>query len=100
MDNMVAEATAPEIAPKKQGVLGKFAYTAFMLIVNAGIFALVLVLFFREKVESVLIIGIILMLIYALICFKVKKGYRPLMTWWEILGLIYSGWWAYLLVRG
>lgn len=91
---------AVEHTPKAgQKGAGKFFYTLMMLVVEAAIIIGALVAFFNAKATGVLAIGALVLIVYAAICFFVKKGSRPLLVWWGIIALATAGWWIYLLTK-
>lgn len=96
MRNLSTETTVTQSIPSKQGKAGKYFYTLFMLIVEIAIIAIVLALHFKSESRGIFIVGIPLNIIYAIVCFAIKKGIRGLLVWWGVLALGTAIWWIYL----
>ena len=70
-----------------------------MLLIGFALFVGTLIAFYNFKVTAVLAVGAFAHLIYACICFFVKKGSRPFVVWWGIIALAMAGWWIFLLSK-
>jgi uncharacterized membrane protein YwaF len=76
----------------------KFTSNLVMFLIFVACEALSIVLFMKmEKVG--LIVGIILAVVYAIVCFTVKRVRSKMTTWWGTLSLGSAIWWAYLLTQ-
>ncbi|MDP8204438.1 MAG: hypothetical protein P9L95_07895 [Candidatus Tenebribacter mawsonii] len=75
----------------------KIVSNLIMFVVLIAIFVFVMAIFFKTMNMSALYIGIPLLIIYAFICFFIKR-IRSIMTiWWGILSIIMAVWWFFLL---
>jgi hypothetical protein len=75
----------------------KFVSNLIMFLIFIAYMALIIILFKNSLSKGVLILGIILALIYSMVCFFYKR-IRSIMTiWWGILSLASAIWWIYLI---
>jgi len=70
-----------------------------MFVILIAIIALVMTIFFKTMSMSALYIGIPLMIIYAIVCFFIKRVRSMMTIWWGILSIITAGWWIFLLTQ-
>lgn len=77
----------------------KFVSNLIMFIVFVAYVALVLFIFYKTMDNTALIIGIPLAVIYAIVCFFIKRVRSKMTIWWGILSLLTAGWWIYLLTQ-
>ena len=92
MDQSVIANASPRAA-------GRVGYTLVMFLLFAAIVAVVLYFSFSLRTEQSLVIGIPATALYSVLCFSVKRGYRPLVVWWGVLALATAGWWTYLITH-
>jgi len=71
----------------------KTASNIIMLIVLVAYVALVMFIFSKTMDNTAFFVGIPLAIIYALVCFFVKRVRSMITIWWGILSLLTAGWW-------
>lgn len=75
----------------------KFVSNLIMFLIFIAYIALIIILFKNSLSKGVLILGIVIALIYSMVCFFYKR-IRSIMTiWWGILSLASAIWWIYLI---
>ena len=77
----------------------KIVSNLIMFVVLIAIIALVMTIFYKTMNMSALYIGIPLMIIYAIVCFVIKRVRSKMTIWWGILSIITASWWIYLLAQ-
>ena len=76
-----------------RGILG------IIVLVLIAYVALVIYIFYQTMDETALFVGIPLAIVYAFVCFFIKRIRSKMTIWWGILSLLSAAWWIYLLTQ-
>ena len=81
----------------------KFKSNLVMFLIFIAYFAITIILFMKTAQsgggKGALVLGIIMSIVYALVCFINKRLRSKMTIWWGILSLASGIWWIYLLAK-
>ena len=77
----------------------KFVSNIIMFILLFAYFGVVMFVFYKTMNNTALFVGIPLAVIYAFVCFFVKRVRSSWTIWWGILSILTACWWIYLLTQ-